>query len=85
MMMRRGIFRGLLKVIRKHIKCWMAACIEEEKQRLHPDVERSDYYEYKLKMPEAVDVQAVCNPIGFCTGNLPFIIIWICYIKIIEA
>ena len=36
-----------------------------------PDgVQREDYYDHKLKMPEAVDVQAVCNPIGFCTELL---------------
>ena len=39
-------------------------------KNLPPGVLRKDYYDYKLKMPEAIDVQAVCNPFGICTELL---------------
>ena len=39
-------------------------------KNLPEGVERSDYYDHKLNMPEAVDVQAVANPNGFVTELL---------------
>ena len=51
-------------------------CLDGSKYRrrktknLPPGIERKMYYDWKHKMPEAIDVQAVCNKFGLCTELL---------------